>query len=147
MKKISIMLGLVAVTLAVLTWTGSPGAYHLRQFESLKTNFNGYAYSLSDRLRGIKDNEDKWDYHLRRLQELGVVDHTNFVFSSVPYTQESGRRIFRAACSNFPTAVMFTAKYLSTNDPAYGVRPYALEVWDFPSNIQHWVSFFQTNNH
>lgn len=147
MKKIGIILGLaLALTIAALIWTSSPADYHLRQFEYLKTNFNNYRPSLSDRFKGIKDNQGKWDYHLRSLERLGAVVHTNLVFTRVPYTQDSSRRIFRGACSNFPSAVMFTAAYYATNDPAYGVRPYALEVWDFPSKIQHWVSFFQENN-
>ena len=148
MKKLGIAVGLLLVlVLAALMSASKPGVYHLRQFESLKANFNSYQPSLSDRLRGINDTKAKWDYHLRKLQELGVVDHTNFLFTSVPYTQESSKRIFRAACSNFPAAVMFSAKYYATNDPGYGVRPYVLEVWDFPSNIQHWTTFVQANNH
>jgi hypothetical protein len=41
---------------------------------------------------------------------------------------------------------MFTATYYDTNAAGYGVRPYVLEVWDFPTNIPRWSSFFQTNN-
>lgn len=146
-KKIGIILGLVVlVTIAGLIWTSSRAEYHLRQFEYLKTNFNNYRPSLSDRFRGIRDSQGKWDYHLRSLERLGVVVHTNLVFTHVPYTQASSRRIFRAACSNFPSAVMFTGVYWASNDPAYGIRPYAMEVWDFPTNIQRWVSFFHANN-
>ena len=148
MKKVGFVVGLILVlALGALIPGSKPGDYHLRQFESLKTNLNSYQPSLSDSLRGIKDNQAKWDYHLRKLQELGVVHHTNFVFASVPYTQESSKRIFRAAYSNFPAAVMFSAKYYDTNDPGYGVRPYVLEVWDFHSNMQRWASFVQANNH
>lgn len=148
MKKIGLAIGLLLVlALAALVMASKPGEYHLREFESLKTNFNTYRPSLSDRLKGITDNQTKWDYHLRKLQQLGVVEHTNFVFTSVPYTQESSKRIFRSAYSNFPAAVMFSAKYYATNDAGYGVRPYVLEVWDFPTNMQRWGSFAQANNH
>lgn len=147
MKKLCLATGLVlAIAVAALIATSKPGEYHLREFQSIKTNFNTYHPSIVDRLRGIQDNEAKWEYHLHKLEELGVVEHTNFVFTSVPYTKASSRRIWRAAYSNFPDAVMFTAQYYDTNAPGYGVRPYVLEVWDFPTNMPRWLSFFQTNN-
>jgi hypothetical protein len=147
MKKVAVILGCgLVLGLVALIARSKPGDYHLCEFESIKTNFNSYRPSLFDRLKGIRSNQAKWDYHLRRLRELGVVDHTNFVFTSVPFTHESSRRVFQAACSNFPTAVMLSATYYAITDPAYGVRPYALQVWDFPSNSQRWVSFFQANN-
>lgn len=152
MKKLGSVIGLfLVVALAVLILGGKfaikPAEYHLREFESLKTNFNNYQPSLSDRLRGIMNKQAKWDYHLRKLQELGVVTHTNFVFTSVPYTQESSTRIFRQAHLDFPTAVLFSARYYATNDPRYGVQPLVLEVWDFPTNFQRWASFVQAHDH
>src|SRR5689334_21311612 len=128
-KKVGIVLGLVLLlTLGILTGKGNRGGdYHLKQFASLQTNFNTFNPSLLDRLRGIKDNQGKWNYHLRKLEQAGVAVHTNFVFTGVPYTVESSRRIWTAACSNFPSAIMFTATHYATNDPAYGVRPYAIE--------------------
>lgn len=148
MKQAGLIIGFVVViVLAALLFAGNPGGYHLREFERIKSNFNSYSPSLADRLKGISDNHTKWNYHLRKLEELGVVDHKSFVFTNVPYTLESSRCIFRAACSNFPRAVMFSANYYATNDAGYGVRPYALEVWDFPSNMARWSLFIEANNH
>ncbi len=77
-----------------------------------------------------------------------MVNHTNLVFTRVPFTQgEAGRRIFLAAESNFPSAVMFRGNYIYPNDATYGVRPCVLEVWDFPSNRLRWSSFFDAYNH
>jgi len=148
MKRGVFAIGLFMIlAVCALVLTCSPGEHHLREFDSLKANFNTYHPSLSDRLRGIRDRETKWDYHLRKLEQLGVVEHTNLVFSSVPYTQDSSKHLYRMACSNFPAAVMFSATYYDTNDPRYGVRPYALEVWDFPTNMQRWSAFVRANNH
>jgi len=147
-SKVGWILGLgLLLVLTALILTTKPGAYHLREFERIKTNVNNYRPSLSDRLKGIRDNKAKWDYHLRKLEELGVVQHQTFVFTNVPYTLESSRLIFGSASSNFPKAVMFSARYYDTNDLAYGVNPYVMEVWDFPSNMFRWSSFVQTMNH
>ncbi len=40
MKKLWPMLGLGFLALAVLIATNKPGDYHLREFESIKANFN-----------------------------------------------------------------------------------------------------------
>ena len=122
------------------------GNYHLGEFQKLKTNFNNYSPTMLDRLRGIRDNQAKYNFHLRSLEELGVVQHQSFVFTNVAYSRESSKRIFRSANSNFPNAVMFLAKYYGTNQAGYGDKPYVMEVWDFPREMPHWVSFFQTNN-
>jgi hypothetical protein len=148
MKKLSLIFGLALIlAIGALMATHRAGDYHLREFRNIKTNFNTYRPSILDRLEGIRGNETKWNYHLRKLEELGVVEHTNFVFTDVPYTEVSSKRIWRAANSNFPASVMFSAKYYATNDVGYGVNPYVLEVWDFPTNTQRWSSFFQANNH
>ena len=147
MKKVIGLVCLVGLLpLLVVISTRNPGDYHLREFEAVKTNFNDYRLSLSDRLVGIHDNASKWDYHLEKLEELGTVKHQTFVFSNVPFTRETSRRIWRAANSNFPAAVMVKAKSYGTNDSRYGVQPFMLEVWDFPSNTLRWSSFFRTNN-
>ena len=138
---------LVVIVLAALISRSDRGAYHLREFENVRTNFNNYQPSLPDRLRGITNNEAKWKYHLRQLEALGVVIHTNLVFTMVPYTGESSRRLFRSAYSNFPAAVIFSGKYYASNAPEYNVRPYALEVWDFPTNMRRWSLFLQSENH
>ncbi len=135
---------IVAIIAAIAVRDSS--RYDLREIELLKTNFNNYQPSIWDRLRGIQNNEAKYEYHLRELEKLGLLVHTNFVFSNVPYTWESDKHIWRAACSNFPSAVDFSSKYYDTNNPAYGVRPCALEVWDFRTNMQRWSDFWRTNN-
>ena len=146
-KKIIGLVCLVGILpLLVVISTRNPGDYHLREFEAVKTNFNDYTLTIADRFSGIHDSGSKWDYHLAKLEELGTVKHQTFIFSNVPFTRESSRRIWRAANSGFPTAVMLTAKSYATNDSRYGVKPFMLEVWDFPSNTLRWSSFFQTNN-
>ena len=141
------MLGAVVIlVLIALISTRNPGEYHLRQFENIKTNFNTYSPTVLDRVRGIRNNEDKWNFHLRRLEELGVIQHKRFVFTEVPYTMEASKRIWRSAVTNFPNAIMFTASYYDTNAPGYGVDPYVLNVWDTPSEMPRWSSFFETNN-
>jgi hypothetical protein len=145
--KIGAILGLALIlALGALVSTNKPGDYHLREFEHIKTNFNNYRPSIYDRLKGISNNKAKWDYHLRKLEELGAVEHRTLVFTNVFYTVESSRRIWGAACSNFPGAVMFSARHYATNDADYGVRPYVLEVWDFSTNMHRWCSFFETSN-
>jgi hypothetical protein len=138
--------GLILV-LIVLLPSGNSGGYHLREFENIKTNFNNYRPSVIDRIKGIRDSQGKWDFHLRRLEELGVAQHKTFVFTEVPYTKEASKRIWGSANSNFPNAIMFSASYYGTNAPGYGVDPYVLKVWDSPSEMKRWVSFFETNNH
>ena len=119
MKKVAWILGLVLIlVIATLVSINRPGDYHLREFGTIKTNFNSYRPSFSDRLKGIRDNRAKWDYHLGKLEVLGVVQHRSFVFTNVPYTRESSKRIWGAAYSNFPMAVMFTAKHYATNTRA-----------------------------
>jgi hypothetical protein len=147
MKKGVWIFGIVVflVLVAAVSNRDSEG-YHLRQFENIKTNFNSYRPSLLDRIRGIRNNQDKWDYHLRRLEELGAIQHKRFVFSEVPYTKEASRRIWKSAVTNFPNAIMFTASYYETNTPSYGVDPYVLNVWDRPDAISQWTSFFEANN-
>lgn len=124
----------------------NPGAYHLREFEAVKTNFNGYAITIFDRFAGIHDSGGKWDYHLNKLEELRVIKHQIFVFTNVPYNREASRRLWQAANSSFPKAVTLKANYFATNDSRYGVQPYTLEVWDFPSNTLRWSFFYRTNN-
>jgi hypothetical protein len=147
MKKLAWMLGAaVILVLIALILTRNPGEYHLRQFENIKTNFNNHSPTVLDRVRGIRDNQEKWDFHLRRLEELGVVEHRRFVFSEVPYTAEAARRIWRSAVTNFPNAIMFTAAHHDTNALSYGVEPYVLNVWDRPEATRQWTSFFEANN-
>ena len=119
MNKVGAAIGAAfAVGIVALVWSVDPGAYHMREFESVNTNVNKYRPSLGDRLKGIRDIESKWAYHLRKLEQLGVVEHTNLVFTAVPYTHESSKRIWRAAYSNYAAgAVMLSAKSYSTNDP------------------------------
>jgi hypothetical protein len=148
MKKAAGIAGfaLMLLLIAGVTSINSTG-YHLREFENVKTNFNNYRPTIWDRMRGIHDNQGKWDFHLRRLEELGAVQHKTFVFTEVPYTSQSSRQIWLSAYSNFPKAVMFTAKHYGTNDASYGVNPYVLGVWDFRRDMPHWLLFFQTNNY
>jgi protein involved in ribonucleotide reduction len=163
MNKWLVICPLVVITsLAVVVALGGfnnrryLAAYHLREFEHIKTNFNNYKPSISEQMMGVGDNKAKWDYHLGKLEELGVVAHQIFVFTNRPYTKESVRQIWRSANSNFPNAVMFTAKYYDTNftapwpgwnlDLSVWEGSIILEVWDFPSNMPRWGSFYWTNN-
>ena len=129
-----------------LTLPRDSAAYHFREFESIKANFNAYRPSLSDRIRGIDDNQGKWDFHLQRLVELGTVHYERFVFTEVPYTKEASKRIWLSANSDFPDAVMVTAPYHDTDAPGYGVDPYVLEVWDVPGEMKRWSSFVEAQN-
>jgi hypothetical protein len=138
-----LILGLLAFGLVL---SRDSAAYHFSEFESIKTNFNDYRPSLYDRLTGIRDNQSKWDYHLQKLVEIGAVQHKRFVFTEVPYTREASKHIWRAANSNFPNAVMFTGTYYDTNATGYGRDPYVLAIWDVPSEMARWSSFFETNN-
>ena len=148
MKKIAWILGCgLIVALAAALVTGSPRDYHLREFENIKTNFNSYRPSLSDRFQGIRDNQGKWVFHLRRLEELGVVQHQIFVFTQVPYTRDARKRISGLANSNSPKAVWWSTTYKESNAPGYGVDPYSFEVWDFPGEMERWTNFFEANNH
>lgn len=135
--------GFVALVCAV---SRDPVAYHFGEFERIKMNPNTYQPSLADRIKGIQDNQSKWDFHLLKLVELGAVQHKRFVLTEVPYTQEASRRIWRSANSNFPNAVMFSASYHNTNASSYGVEPYVLEVWDVPEEIERWAAFVERYN-
>ena len=133
MKKVAWIAGsalvlLLALVLALALAHGNAANYHFGEFASIRTNFNSYRPSISDWLRGIRDNQDKWDFHLQSLEQLGAVKHKRFVFTEVPYTREASKRIWRSASSNFPNTVMFTACYYDTNAPGYGVAPFVLEV-------------------
>lgn len=142
------VLGGSLFALAALIWSRpSAAAYHLREFERVKTNFNNFLPSISDRSKGIRSNQDKWDFHLENLVRLGAVLHREFIFTEVPYTKEAARLIYRAALSNFPSAVMFSAKDIQPNAPGYGVTPYILEVWDVPEQMDRWTNFFEANRH
>ncbi len=135
------------LTLTALIWPRPNAAdYHFREFDQVKTNFNNFRPSISDLSKGIRSNQDKWDYHLESLVKLGAVVHHRFVFTEVPYTKEAARHIYRAAVSNFPTAVMFSAKDHQPNAPGYGVTPYVLEVWDVPEQMRRWTNFLEANN-
>jgi hypothetical protein len=123
-----------------------PVAYHFREFERIKASPNTYQPSLADRIKGIQDNQSKWDFHLQKLVELGAVQHERFVFTEVPYTRDASRRIWRSAYSNFPNAVMFSASYHNTNAAGYGAETYVLEVWDLPEEIGRWSAFVETHN-
>jgi len=148
MGRYALIGGLVWVlALCLLFGTKNPARYHLREFENIKTNYNHYRPTIMDRVRGIRHSEDKWDYHLRSLEKLGVVRRRKFVFAEVPYTHEASKRIWTSAASNFPSVVMISARYLPTNAPGYGVLPYELEVWDYPSDMERWDVFFQSHNH
>ena len=138
-------IGLCGLTLALLLQRDS-AAYHFREFERVRANFNGYRPSLSDRVKGIADNQRKWDYHLQRLVALGAVQHEQFVFTKVPYTKEASQHIWLLANSNFPQAIMLSAPYHDTNSPGYGVAPYVLEVWDLPGEIERWSLFVEEQN-
>lgn len=135
--------GFVALICAV---SSDPVAYHFREFESIKTNLNTFQPSLADRIKGIQDNQSKWDFHLQKLVELGAVQHKRFVLTEVPYTQDASRRIWRSANSNFPNAVMFSASYHNTNAAGYGAEPYVLEVWDLPEEMGRWTAFVEAQN-
>ena len=148
MKNVAWILGSVLVLVFItMILVNDFRSYHLREFESVKTNFNDYRPSIFDRMKGIRDNKSKWDFHLRRLEELGVVECRTFVFTEVPYTREASKRIWQLANSNFPNAIMFTASWYDTNAPGYGVTPYVLKVWDSPGEMQRWSAFFEANNH
>ncbi len=151
MKKaaaLSVIALVVIVTVIAITGVGiNSGAYHLREFEKVKTNFNNYVPTLFDRCKGIWNNQGKWNYHLGKLEQLGIVQHQIFTFTNVPYTKESSRRIWRSAYSNFSNAVMCRSDWYDTNNPGYGVKPYVLEVWDFPTQMPRWSAFFETNNY
>ena len=143
-------IGIVGVLLILLSiillMPDRSGRYHLREFEKIKANFNTYRPSIADRVMGIQDNMSKYRFHLRKLLELRVVEHKEFVFTRVPYTREASIRIWTSATDSFPDPVMLTATYYAPNAPGYGVMPYVLDVWDFPSNMQAWASFYATNN-
>lgn len=111
-----VLLALVAVL------SMDSGAYHRKEFLSLQTNFNHCRPSWRDRVRGIESNDAKHDRHLRRMLELGAVAHRAWLFTEVPYTAGSSRRIRLAACTNFPDAAHFSARHRTTNDPGYGPR-------------------------
>jgi hypothetical protein len=149
MKK-SLSIGGVLLLFALITWAlvarHDPSAHHFREFADLQTNYNAYRPSWSDRLKGIDGAQAKWDFHLRRLMELGAVRHEEFVFSEIPYTRESSKRLWLAVHSNFPRAVMVTAPHRDTNSAGYGVEPYVLKVWDVPGEMPRWSSFFETHN-
>ena len=148
MKKVAlvIVVALLVAFGAVLAIDHSSD-YHLGEFERIKTNFNTYRPSFADRLRGIENNQGKWDSHLLRLEAIGAIQRKTFVFTEVPYTRENSSRIWRAAMARFTNAVMVTASYYDTNAPGYGVTPYVLNVWDFPEQMPRWSAFFETNNH
>ena len=150
MKAVAWIAGILMIALiliaVVFVQPSNSADYHLREFESIKTNFNSYRPSLVDRIRGIENNQEKWNYHLQTLVALGAVQHERFVFTEVPYTREASRLIWQSANSNFPNATMFTAKYYDTNAPEYGVAPYVLEVWDVPDEMKRWGSFVEQRN-
>lgn len=133
----------VVIIAVVLLQPSNSADYHFKEFAGIKTNFNSYRPSVVDRIRGIGNNQEKWDYHLQSLVALGAVQHERFVFTDVPYTREASRHIWQSANSNFPNAVMFTAKYYDTNAQEYGVEPYVLEVWDVPGEMKRWGSFVE----
>lgn len=135
--------GFVALICAV---SPDPVTYHFGEFERFKMNPNTYQPSLADRIKGIRDNQSKWDFHLLKLVELGAVQHKRFVFTEVAYTREASRRIWRSAYFNFPNAVMFSAPYHHTNASGYGAEPYVLEVWDLPEEMARWTAFVETHN-
>lgn len=142
------ILGGCLLTLTALIWPRpSAVAYHFREFDRVKTNYNNFRPSISDLSKGIRSNQDKWDFHLENLVKLGAVVHQRFVFTEVPYTKEAAGLIFRAAVSNFPAAVMFSAKDFQPNAPGYGVTPYVLEVWDTPEQMDRWTNFFKANRY
>ena len=123
-----------------------PVSYHFREFENIRTNFNAYRPSFSDRLKGIGNNQEKWEYHLESLVEHGAVRYERFVLTNVLYTHDAGERIWLSASSNFPNAIMVTAPYYATNAAGYGVDPYVLEVWDVPGEMQRWSAFVEAQN-
>ena len=147
MKALAWIVGISLIALVLIAvmfvQPSNSADYHLREFESIKTNFNNYRPSVTDRIQGIGNNQEKWDYHLQSLVTLGAVQHERFVFTDVPYTREASRHIWQSANSNFPNAVMFTAKYYDTNAAEYGVAPYVLEVWDIPGEMKRWGSFVE----
>lgn len=142
---------LVIVTILLVTFflrflRSDPADYHFKEFAKIRANFNDYRPSVLDQLKGIRSNQDKWDFHLNSLEELGAVQHVRFVFTEVPYTREASKHLWSSVVTNFPDAVMFTAPSYYTNAPGYGVEPYVLNVWDFPHRMEAWSNFVHTNN-
>lgn len=149
MKRIAWWIcGFVAlVILVALALPDNSVNYHRSEFERIKTTYNDYRPSLADQIRGLGENKAKYEFHLQKLMKLGAVKHDQFVFTHVPYTKENSKRIWLAAHSNFPNAVMFTAPYHATNAPSYGVAPCVLNVWDVPSEMERWSNFVQIENY
>lgn len=139
----------LVVALALLLWgmRSDPAEYHLRKFRRVSANMNDYHPSVFDLLSGIRSNVDKWDFHLQKLEELGAVEHRVLVFTEVPFTKQANRRIWKVAESDFSDAVMFTANWYGTNDSAYGVVPFTMEVWDAPERMDRWEAFLEQHNH
>jgi len=145
-KPVLIFISAILLVVIIRLLIGDSAEYHLREFHNISTNSNNFQPSILDRLNGLTENSSKFDYHLSKLEELGVVKHQHLVFTNVPYTQESAKRIWHLAYSQFPNALHYSAKYFDTNSPSYGVVPYELEVWDAPAEMERWAMFFQTNN-
>jgi hypothetical protein len=148
--KWKITLALAAAVFAALVafgfWPRNSPQYHLGELRAVQKRFNSYSPALVDRIRGIRDNQEKWDFHLNHLIKMGAVERKELVFTQVPYTAESSRRLWQLAMSEFPEVVDLRAEYLSTNAPGYGVKPYRMEVFDVPQRMRQWDRFLEANN-
>lgn len=150
-RRSIMMLAGLAVVLAiagavVVRFATDNAWYHVRQLEFILANHTRYEPSWVDRFDGIHDSWSKRNHHLRRLVELGAVQHMTFTFTHVPYTHETSRRIWSAANAQFPGAISFSAAYFHNTDAGYGTTPYELKVWDTPGEMARWQAFFELHN-
>lgn len=95
---------------------------------------------------GIKNNDDKLNYHLKCLVELGALKHKKFVFTQVPYTSESFRRIWQLALEELPEAVEMRGNWYDENDSHYGMAPIIFELWCVPDELEQWNQFYEAEN-